>query len=101
HAYTFHADPAFSFGEGWYLAAAAVLAGVAIQIEPDKPQTSQAERFLRDAGLETSFQRYRSRPRANQPRADIVARDFRAEPNGAQRRLRAAFLGDAPISRAV
>src|SRR5689334_21256321 len=26
HAYTFHADPRFSFGEGWYAAAAAVLA---------------------------------------------------------------------------
>src|SRR5687767_229595 len=29
-AYTFHADAGFSFGEGWYVAAAAVLAGVAI-----------------------------------------------------------------------
>ncbi|PLX97737.1 MAG: hypothetical protein C0622_12565 [Desulfuromonas sp.] len=27
-AYTFHADPGFSFGEGWYLAAAALLARI-------------------------------------------------------------------------
>jgi len=101
HAYTFHADPGFSFGEGWYLAAAAVLASVAIQIEPDKPQTSQAERFLRDAGLAALFQPYRSRPRANKHLPEIVASAFRADPNAAQRRLRAAFLGDAPISRAV
>jgi len=101
HAYTFHADPGFSFGEGWYLAAAAVLGGVAIQIEPDKPQTSQAERFLRDAGLATLFQPYRSRPRANKHLPAIVARAFRADPNAAQRQLRAAFLGDAPISRAI
>jgi len=101
HAYTFHADPGFSFGEGWYLAAAAVLAGVAIQIEPDKPQTSQAERFLRDAGLGAVFQPYRARPRANKHLPEIVASAFRAEPFAAQRRLRAAFLGDAPISRAV
>ena len=101
HAYTFHADPGFSFGEGWYLAAAAVLAGVAIQIEPDKPQTSQAERFLRDAGVGSLFQAYRSRPRANKHLPEIVARAFRTEPYAAQRRLRAAFLGDAPISRAV
>jgi hypothetical protein len=101
HAYTFHADPGFSFGEGWYLAAAAVLAGVAIQIEPDKPQTSQAERFLRDAGLGGLFQPYRSRPRANKHLPEIVAGAFRTDPFAAQRRLRAAFLGDAPISRAV
>src|SRR6185312_3632430 len=80
-AYTFHADPGFSFGEGWYLAAAAVLAGVAVQIEPDKPQTSQAERFLRDAGLEALFQPYRSRPRANKHLPELVARAFRADPD--------------------
>jgi hypothetical protein len=101
HAYTFHADPGFSFGEGWYLAAAAVLAGVAIQIEPDKPQTSQAEQFLRDAGLGALFQPYRSRPRANKHLPEIIASAFCADPSAAQHRLRAAFLGDAPISRAV
>lgn len=101
HAYTFHVDPGFSFGEGWYLAAAAVLAGVAIQIEPHKPQTSQAERFLRDAGLDPLVQPYRSRPRANKHLPDIVAGAFRADASAAQRRLRAAFLGDAPIAPAV
>jgi hypothetical protein len=101
HAYSFHADPGFSFGEGWYLAAAAVLAGVAIQIEPGKPQTAQAERFLRDAGLGSRLKPYRSRPRANKHLPEIVARAFRAGPRSAQRKLRAAFLGDAPIPRAI
>ncbi len=101
HAYTFHADPGFSFGEGWYLAAAAVLSGVAIQIEPGKSQTSQAEQFLRDAGLSSWFQPYRSRPRANKHLPEIVARVFRTDPLAAQRRLRAAFLGDGPIPQTV
>ena len=103
HAYTFHADPGFSFGEGWYLAAAAVLArvAVAIQIEPGKPQTSQAERFLRDAGLGSSLVLYRSRPRANKHLPEIIARAFRANPLSAQRKLRAAFLGDAPIPQSI
>ncbi len=101
HAYTFHADPGFSFGEGWYLAAAAVLAGVAIQIEPGKRQSSQAERFLRDAGLGSRLTPYRSRPRANKHLPEIVARAFRADPLSAQRKVRAAFLGDAPIPQAV
>ena len=101
HAYTFHADPGFSFGEGWYLAAAAVLAGVAIQIEPGKPQTPQAERFLRDAGLSSGLVPYRSRPRANKHLPEIVAHAFRADPLSAQRKLRAAFLGDAPIPQTI
>jgi hypothetical protein len=101
HAYTFHTDSAFSFGEGWYLAAAAVLEGVAIQIEPDKPGTAQADRFLRDAGLASQLQPYRSRPRANKQTTDIVARAFAADPSSAQRKLRAAFLGDAPIAQSV
>lgn len=101
HAYTFHTDPGFSFGEGWYLAAAAVLAGVAIQIEPGKPQTTQAERFLRDAGLGARLQPYRSRPRANKHLPEIVARAFRADPIAAQRRLRAALLGDASIPQGI
>ena len=101
HAYTFHADPGFSFGEGWYLAAAAVLAGVAIQIEPGKAQTSQAERFLRDAGLSSRIVPYRSRPRANKHLPEIVARTFHADPRSAQRKLRAAFLGDTPIPQLV
>ncbi len=36
-AYTFHADPGFSFGEGWYLAAAALLARI-----PHKQVTAKA-----------------------------------------------------------
>ena len=101
HAYTFHTDPGFSFGEGWYLAAAAVLAGVAIQIEPGKSQTSQAERFLLDAGLGTQLRPYRSRPRANKHLTEIVAQAFREDPLSAQRTLRAAFLGDAPTPPAI
>ncbi len=97
HAYTFHTDPGFSFGEGWYLAASAVLAGVAIQIEPGKSQTSQAEHFLCDAGLSARLTPYRSRPRANKHLPEIVARSFRADPFSAQRTLRSSFLGDAPI----
>ena len=101
HAYTFHTDPGFSFGEGWYLAAAAVLAGVAIQIEPDMPQTSQAERFLRDAGLASRVTPYRSRPRANKQLPEIVAQAFRRDPHASQRALRAAFLGAGPIPFAI
>jgi len=102
HAYTFHADPAFSFGEGWYLAAAAVLTGVTMQIEPGKSQTAQAERFLHDAGLAAQLAPYRPRPRANKALPDLVARAFRADPAGAQAKLRAAFLGrDAPSVEVV
>jgi len=101
HAYTFHADPGFSFGEGWYLAAAAVLASVAIQIEPGKEQTAQAARFLQDAGLRANLVAYRSRPRANKHLPDIIARAFRADPLSAQRKLRAAFLGDATVPQTV
>ncbi len=101
HAYTFHTDHGFSFGEGWYVAAAAVLAGAAIQIEPGKPATLQAERFLRDAGLSARLLPYRSRPRANKQVTAIVADAFRADPVAAQQKLRAAFLGDAPVANAV
>jgi uncharacterized protein YfiM (DUF2279 family) len=100
-AYTFHTDLGFSFGEGWYLAAAAVLAGVTIQIEPGMPGTAHAERFLRDAGLHDRLRPYRSRPRANKQTTDVVARAFRADPRCAQQKLRAAFLGDAPVATAV
>lgn len=101
HAYTFHTDPGFSFGEGWYVAAAAVLAGVSVQIEPDKPGTAAAERFLREAGVGAQVRPFRPRPRANKQTTDAVARAFRADPACAQRRLRAAFLGDAPVAAAV
>jgi hypothetical protein len=101
HAYTFHTDHGFSFGEGWYLAAAAVLDGVTIQIEPGGQETAQAERFLREAGLRDQVLAYRPRPRASKQTTDIVARAFRADPLGARRRLRAAFLGDGPVAEAV
>jgi hypothetical protein len=101
HAYTFHADAAFSFGEGWYLAAAAVLAGVSIQIERAKDGTTQAEQFLRDAGLADRLTAYRSRPRAMKQTTELVARAFRADPAAAQAQLRAAFLGKDPIPSAV
>ncbi|WP_373046987.1 hypothetical protein [Vulgatibacter sp.] len=101
HAYTFHADPGFSFGEGWYLAASGLLAGVAIQIEPDQKQTAQAERFLLDAGLGSRLQPYRSRPRANKHLTEIVAQAFRADALAAQATLRAAFLGGAPIPQPI
>ena len=102
HAYTFHADPGFSFGEGWYLAAAAVLdAQITIQIEPARPQSAQADRFLSAAGLGSRLVPYRPRPRANKHLPAIVADAFRADSGGAQRRLRAAFLGDGPIPQAI
>jgi hypothetical protein len=101
HAYTFHADPAFSFGEGWYLAAAAVLADVAIQIEPNMPQTAQAEIFLRDAGLGDRLTSNRPRPRANKQLPEIVAQAFRADASSTQRRLRAAFLGTEEIPETI
>lgn len=96
YAYTFHTDGGFSFGEGWYLAAAAVLDGVSIQIEPHPTRAEQAERFLKDAGLSGRIQPYRPRPRAMKHVTEIVGRAFRADPATAQRALRAAFLGGEP-----
>ncbi|MDE0887147.1 MAG: hypothetical protein OSB70_16620 [Myxococcota bacterium] len=101
HAYTFHTDPGFSFGEGWYLAAAAVLADVAIQIEPNMLQTAQAEKFLRDAGLGDRLTSNRPRPRANKQLPEIVAQAFRANASSTQRRLRAAFLGAEKIPETI
>lgn len=100
-AFTFHTDYGFSFGEGWYLAAAAVLGGVTIQIEPGQPATAQAEHFLRQAGLSAQLAPCRPRPRANKSTTAIVARAFRADPLAAQQRLRQAFLGETPIGEAV
>lgn len=100
-AYTFHTDPGFSFGEGWYLAAAALLAGVSIQIKPDTAQAQQAERFLHDAGLSRCLTPYRPRPRSNKQLTAIVADAFRADPAAAQQAVRKAFLGDEPPSSAL
>ena len=93
-AYTFHADPGFSFGEGWYLTAAALFAGLSIQIRPGAAQELQARRFLFDAGLEGSLRPYRSRPASPKHLTHIIAEAFRADAPGAQCTLRAAFLGD-------
>lgn len=101
HAYTFHTDGGFSFGEGWYLAAAGVLAGVEIQIEPDRPATAAAETFLRACGLGPLLRPYRPRPRAMKHVTEIVGRAFRRDPLAAQRRLREAFLGGEDPSEPV
>jgi hypothetical protein len=93
-AYTFHADPGFSFGEGWYLTAAALFAGLAIQIRPGAAQEVQARRFLMDAGLAGSLRPYRPRPASPKHLTHIIAEAFRADPPGAQCILRGAFLGD-------
>lgn len=99
HAYTFHTDGGFSFGEGWYLAAGAVLAGLAIQIEPGASErVAQAERFLGDAGLLARVCAYRSRPRAMKQVTELVARAFREDAAAAQASLRAAFLGAPPLA---
>lgn len=101
HAYTFHADPAFSFGEGWYVAAAGVLAKVAIQIEAGQALSAQAMRFVCDAGLRDQVVPYRSRPRAKKGLPALIARAFHDDLGGAQRQLRQAFLGGEPVSASV
>jgi hypothetical protein len=100
-AYTFHADPGFSFGEGWYLAAAALLAGVPIQIKPGAAQELQAKRFLLDAGLEGALRPYRSRPASPKHLTHIIAEAFRADAAEAQCTLRAAFLGNESPSASL
>jgi len=100
-AYTFHADPGFSFGEGWYLAAAALFAGVPIQIRPGAVQELQAKRFLLDAGLAGSLRPYRSRPASPKHLTHIIAEAFHADAPGAQCTLRAAFLGDESPSASL
>lgn len=92
-AYTFFTDPGFSFGEGWYLAAASLLVGLPIQVKAGTGQQEQARRFLHDAGLSGALVPYRSRPANPKHLTDIIARSFRDDPCGAQRLLRAAFLG--------
>ncbi len=93
-AYTFHADPGFSFGEGWYLAAAALFAGLSIQIRPGAAQELPARRFLCDAGLGGFLCPYRSRPASPKHLTHIIAEAFHADALTAQRTLRAAFLGN-------
>ncbi len=100
-AYTFHADPGFSFGEGWYLAAAALFAGLPIQIRPGAVQEMQARRFLCDAGLAESLRPYRSRPASPKHLTHIIAEAFRGDAAKAQRTLRSAFLGEGSPSAAL
>jgi hypothetical protein len=101
HAYTFHTQRGFSFGEGWYVAAAAVLAGIDVQIEPTEEGTKQAETFLVAAGLGAQLRPYRSRPPAMKHTTALVARAFAADPLSAQEQLRAAFLGAAFVRSSV
>jgi len=100
-AYTFHADPGFSFGEGWYLAAAALFAGLPIQIRPGAVQELQAKRFLCVAGLEGFLRPYRSRPASPKHLTHIIAEAFHADAPAAQSTLRAAFLGDESPSASL
>lgn len=101
YAYTFHADPGFSFGEGWYLAAAALFAGLSIQIRPGAIQEFQVRRFLCDAGLEESLCPYRPRPASPKHLTHIIAEAFLADAQKAQSTLRAGFLGDESPSPAL
>jgi len=100
-AYTFHADPGFSFGEGWYLTAAALFAGLSIQIRPGAVQELQVRRFLCDAGLAGSLRPYRPRPASPKHLTHIIAEAFRTDASGAQSTLRTGFLGDESPSAAL
>ncbi len=95
-AYTFQTLPGLSFGEGWYLAAAAVFFGVPIQIQPGTPQELQARRFLEQAGLTHLIVPYRPRPASPKHLTALIAQAFENDPQDSQLALRAAFLGDAP-----
>lgn len=101
HAYTFHTSSGFSFGEGWYVAAAAVLDNIEIQIEDQQSQSVAAKRFLSDAGLVDSIIPYRSRPRANKHLPAIIAEVFQRNPNASQKKLRKTFLGDQKVPKAI
>jgi hypothetical protein len=100
-AYTFHADPGFSFGEGWYLTAAALFAGLSIQIKPGAAHEVQARSFLFAAGLAGFLRPYRSRPASPKHLTHIIAEAFRADAPGAQCTLRTAFLGDESPSASL
>lgn len=96
HAFTLHTDEGFSFGEGWHVAAAAVLAGAPVQIEAGHAATPHVERFLRDSGVGSQIVAPRPRPRAMKQTTELVGRAFAQDALDAQRRLRAAWLGDEP-----
>lgn len=95
-AYTFFTTPGFSFGEGWYLAAASLFAGLLIQVKSGTPQEAQALQFLCDVGLGERLVPYRSRPASPKHLTDIIAATFRRDPLAAQTQLRRAFLGQQP-----
>ena len=101
-AYTFHADGGFSFGEGWYGSPRPGCSRAwPSRSNPSRPATAQAEQFLHDAGLRSRLQAYRSRPRAMKQATELVARAFAADPVSARRKVRTAFLGDAPVPRSI
>jgi hypothetical protein len=95
-AYTFFTTPSFSFGEGWYLAAASLFDSLLIQVESGTPQEAQALQFLCDVGLRERLVPYRSRPASPKHLTDIIAATFRRDPLKAQAQLRRAFLGEQP-----
>ncbi len=100
-AYVFHAAPGFSFGEGWHVAAAALLANITVQLDPKEPGVLEAERFLRDAGILSRVKLARPRPRAAKQLTELVARAFRADARAALLTVRRAFLGEEAIPEAV
>jgi hypothetical protein len=100
-AFVFHSAPGFSFGEGWHVAAAALLADITVQLDPKEPGAMEAERFLRDAGILSRVQPARPRPRAAKQLTELVARAFRADSHAALATVRRGFLGDEETSEAV
>lgn len=94
-AYTFQSRAGYSFGEGWYLSAAAALRGVRVQVEEGSVQQAQALRFLKDAGLGHYLVPFRPRPASPKHLTSIIADAFGRDANAAQLRVREAFLGDS------
>ena len=100
-AYTFFTTPGFSFGEGWYLAAASLFAELTIQVRTSTPQERQALQFLNDVGLAERLVPYRPRPASPKHLTDIIATTFERDPQAAQKKLRDAFLGQQPASAPI
>jgi len=100
-AYTFFTTPGFSFGEGWYLAAASLFAELTIQVRSSTPQERQALQFLNAVGLAERLVPYRPRPASPKHLTDIIATTFERDPQAAQKKLRDAFLGQQPASAPI
>lgn len=100
-AYTFFTTPGFSFGEGWYLAAASLFAELPIQVRTGTPQERQALQFLKDVGLAKRLMPYRPRPASPKHLTDIIATTFERDPQAARKKLRDAFLGQQPASAPI